>query len=233
MLIESAPDAGASAHGTEQTKDKLSIIMFSGTADKFIPLGVLAQAAAAMGMEVDIFVTGFALLGFTKKRQELPFPAEFASMAPSLARGMEQTHVASWDTMLRSARELGAKVHACSMMSSVMGLGQGDFNDLVDDVVGAATFLQTAEGGQTLFIGGDAMSQPAPSTVIDSRGSACPGPITDLAMAYRRAKVGDVLELWATDPESRPMSELGQPRRRTKSSRLMISQTRSCRSCAS
>jgi peroxiredoxin family protein len=53
---------------------KLSIIIFSGTADKFIPLGVLSQAAAAMGTEVNIFVTGFALLGFTKAPHELPFP---------------------------------------------------------------------------------------------------------------------------------------------------------------
>jgi tRNA 2-thiouridine synthesizing protein A len=37
-------------------------------------------------------------------------------------------------------------------------------------------------------------------TLVDSRGSSCPGPITDLAMAYRRSKVGDVIELWATDP---------------------------------
>lgn len=37
-------------------------------------------------------------------------------------------------------------------------------------------------------------------TIVDSRGSSCPGPITDLAMAYRRTKKGDVLELWATDP---------------------------------
>ncbi|MGH7618879.1 MAG: sulfurtransferase TusA family protein [Gemmatimonadaceae bacterium] len=36
-------------------------------------------------------------------------------------------------------------------------------------------------------------------TVVDSRGSTCPGPITDLAMAYRRSKAGDVIELWATD----------------------------------
>jgi len=44
------------------------------------------------------------------------------------------------------------------------------------------------------------MSELAPHTIIDSRGSSCPGPILDLAMAYRRAKVGDVVELWATDP---------------------------------
>lgn len=43
-----------------------------------------------------------------------------------------------------------------------------------------------------------------PRTVVDSRGSACPGPITDLAMAYRRSKVGDVIELWATDPGVKP-----------------------------
>ncbi|MGC9037399.1 MAG: sulfurtransferase TusA family protein [Candidatus Micrarchaeia archaeon] len=36
--------------------------------------------------------------------------------------------------------------------------------------------------------------------VIDSRGSACPGPITDLALAYRNASIGDEIELWATDP---------------------------------
>jgi tRNA 2-thiouridine synthesizing protein A len=43
------------------------------------------------------------------------------------------------------------------------------------------------------------MSEVATRTLVDSRGSACPGPITDLARAYRRAKVGDVIELWATD----------------------------------
>ncbi len=43
-----------------------------------------------------------------------------------------------------------------------------------------------------------------PRTLVDSRGSSCPGPITDLALAYRRSKVGDVIELWATDPGVRP-----------------------------
>ena len=38
------------------------------------------------------------------------------------------------------------------MMCGVMGLKKEDFNDLVDDIVGAATFLQKAEHGQTLFI---------------------------------------------------------------------------------
>jgi TusA-related sulfurtransferase len=40
--------------------------------------------------------------------------------------------------------------------------------------------------------------------MVDCRGSACPGPITDLALAYRRSRVGDVIELWATDPGVKP-----------------------------
>lgn len=37
-------------------------------------------------------------------------------------------------------------------------------------------------------------------TTVDSRGTACPGPITDLLRAYRKASNGDVIELLATDP---------------------------------
>jgi tRNA 2-thiouridine synthesizing protein A len=40
--------------------------------------------------------------------------------------------------------------------------------------------------------------------VVDSRGSFCPGPLTDLFRAYREAKLGDVLEVWATDPAAKP-----------------------------
>ncbi len=137
---------------SEATTGKVSIVMFSGTADKFIPLGVISQAAAAMGMEVQVFVTGFALLGFTKDHHDLPFPAEFAGLAPALSEGMEAAHVAPWDAMVRQAKEMGAKVYACSMMAEVMGLRREDFNDLVDDMVGAATFVQMAEHGETFFI---------------------------------------------------------------------------------
>jgi tRNA 2-thiouridine synthesizing protein A len=42
-----------------------------------------------------------------------------------------------------------------------------------------------------------------PVTVIDSRGTMCPGPITDLFRAYRNSAIGDVIELWATDPAAK------------------------------
>lgn len=47
------------------------------------------------------------------------------------------------------------------------------------------------------------MEHLAQKKVIDSRGSFCPGPLTDLFKAYRAAKLGDVLEVWATDPAAK------------------------------
>ncbi len=52
--------------------------------------------------------------------------------------------------------------------------------------------------------GGPAAVPPPRHTVVDARGSACPGPITDLSLAYRRSSVGDVIELLATDPGVEP-----------------------------
>ena len=36
--------------------------------------------------------------------------------------------------------------------------------------------------------------------VVDARGSSCPGPVVELSKAYRNAKIGDIIEVWATDP---------------------------------
>ena len=44
----------------------------------------------------------------------------------------------------------------------------------------------------------------AEKIVVDARGMACPGPITKLVRAYRRAKPGDLIEVIATDPGFKP-----------------------------
>ena len=47
------------------------------------------------------------------------------------------------------------------------------------------------------------MSLTSNRKIVDSRGSFCPGPITDLFKAYRSSVVGDEIEVWATDPAAR------------------------------
>ncbi len=48
------------------------------------------------------------------------------------------------------------------------------------------------------------MSAVQQHKIVDSRGTSCPGPITDLFKAYRNAQLGDVIELLATDPAAKP-----------------------------
>jgi len=40
--------------------------------------------------------------------------------------------------------------------------------------------------------------------VVDARGMACPGPISMLVRAYRKARNGDIIEVLATDPGFEP-----------------------------
>ena len=47
------------------------------------------------------------------------------------------------------------------------------------------------------------MSATTNRKLLDSRGSFCPGPITDLFKAYRSSVVGDEIEVWATDPAAK------------------------------
>lgn len=134
----------------------LSIIMFSGTADKFIPLGVLTQTAANMEVPVSIFVTGWALGGFLKDgpKNVNRMPAEFADLVPMLQKGMEDIKVPSWYEMLKSAKEIGnVKIYACSLMTEIYKIkSKEQLDPIVDDIVGAASFMEKSGENQIIFI---------------------------------------------------------------------------------
>ncbi len=131
----------------------LAIIMFSGEAEKFIPLGVLTQTAANLGLPVKIFVTGYAMLNFLKNKPEPRFTKEFEDMVPKLMEGMKRMNAPTWYDMLKEAKENGdVKVYLCSLMAEIMGVKREDADPIVDDIVGATTFFGETEGYQVLFI---------------------------------------------------------------------------------
>ncbi|MEB2835725.1 MAG: DsrE/DsrF/DrsH-like family protein [Desulfurococcales archaeon] len=131
----------------------LAVVMFSGEAEKFIPLGVLTSTAVNLGMPVRIFVTGFALPYFTKNKPEPRFSKEFEDMVPALMEGMKRLNLPTWYDMLKEAKEAGdVKVYVCSMMAEAMGLKKEDLDPIVDDVVGATYFMSNIEGYEVIFI---------------------------------------------------------------------------------
>lgn len=134
----------------------ISFIMFSGTADKFIPLGILTQSAVNLGIPVSIFATGWATQAFTKDGKDKinRMPKEFEDMAPMLIQGMKDLHAPSWYDMIKTAKETGdVKVYMCSMMAQALKIDtEHGLDPIVDDVVGAAAFLQMAEGYDKIMI---------------------------------------------------------------------------------
>ena len=74
-------------------------------------------------------------------------------MVPRLEEGMKKLNMPSWYDIVKEAKETGdVKIYVCSLMAEVMGLKKEDLDPIVDDIVGAAYFMQTTEGYQTIFI---------------------------------------------------------------------------------
>lgn len=133
---------------------KLSIIMFSGTADKLMPVGVLASAAAGLGYEVEIFATFWGLLALKKDAPQPDISKDYGPMAEMFKKVMQEKNMPSFMDLLRQAKELGnVKIYACAQTFDMMGLKKEDLVDIVDDVIGAMEYLEKSKDADiTLFI---------------------------------------------------------------------------------
>ncbi len=133
---------------------KLSIIMFSGTPDKLMPVGVLASTAAALGYEVEIFATFWGLMALKKDAPQIPVSQDYGPMGEMLMKIMEEKKMPSWLDLLRQAKEMGnVKVYACAQTFDLLGLKKEDLVDVVDDVIGAMEYLERSKDADiTLFI---------------------------------------------------------------------------------
>jgi peroxiredoxin family protein len=136
--------------------DKMSIIVFSGTVDKLMAVSTLATGAAAMGQEVNIFLTFWGLHAFRKDRvrTSMKFSSEFAEFAEPAMQAMQSKGVRHWLDTLNDAREIGdVHVKACSMTMELFGWTKDDLDPIVEDVTGVATFVDQAKDAQiNLFI---------------------------------------------------------------------------------
>jgi peroxiredoxin family protein len=157
----------------DPAKRKVAIIASKGTLDMAYPPLILATAAAALDMEVELFFTFYGLniikKGEADKLQVAPIanPAMpvpmpniigmLPGMTPAATWMMKNLyfgkhHVATISELLEQCKELGVKLIACQMTMDVLGFKREELLDEVE-VAGAATFLAFArEAHTTLFI---------------------------------------------------------------------------------
>ena len=137
-------------------EDRMSIIVFSGTVDKLMAASILATGGAAMGMEVEIFLTFWALEAFRKDayKTNTKISKDFEEYGPVMMEQMMAKKVPSWMDNLKGAMEVGdVKILACSMTMELFDMKLSDLEPIVTEVTGVATFVERAkEGRVTLFI---------------------------------------------------------------------------------
>jgi peroxiredoxin family protein len=157
----------------DPAKRKVAIIASKGTLDMAYPPLILATAAAALDMEVELFFTFYGLniikKGEADKLQVAPIanPAMPVPMPNIIGMLPGMTPAATWmmknlyfgkhnvatiSELLEQCKELGVKLIACQMTMDVLGFKREELLDEVE-VAGAATFLAFArEAHTTLFV---------------------------------------------------------------------------------
>jgi peroxiredoxin family protein len=155
----------------ELKRNKLVIICSKGSLDMAYPPLMLATTAAAMGMQVDLYFTFWGINMISKKTIDslkispvgnaaIPMPnilgmipGMTAMMTSMMQKKMQKIKMPSIREMIATAKESGVKFHACSPTLDMMGLKKEDLIPEVDDIIGAATYLELAsEDAITLFI---------------------------------------------------------------------------------
>jgi peroxiredoxin family protein len=137
-------------------EDRMSIIVYSGTVDKLMAVSTLATGGAAMGLDVELFVTFWGLEAFRKDahKTNMRISKDFEDYGPVMMEQMMAKKVPSWMETLKGAMEIGnVKIYACSMTMELFDMKLKDLEPVVTEVTGVASFVERAkEGKMTLFI---------------------------------------------------------------------------------
>lgn len=137
-------------------KERMALVVFSGTVDKLTAVATLATGAAALGMEVDLFLTFWGIEAVKKgAKEQLPrITAEYADYGPVMMELMQAKQAPHWLDTLHAAREIGdVKVFACSATMELFGMTKDDLEDVVDEVTGVASFVDMARDAKiSMFI---------------------------------------------------------------------------------
>ena len=159
----------------DQPKDKLSMIVLSGSLDKVIAAFIIATGAAAMGSEVTMFFTFWGTTALRKKAKirkniisrmfGFMLPTGFnklklsnlnmAGIGTAIMKNlMKKKGVPSLSEMLEIAEESEVKIFICEMSMDLMGMQPEEMVDYKNlEYCGVAKFLTEAdESRSTLFI---------------------------------------------------------------------------------
>src|SRR5437763_11188321 len=93
---------------SKNMEERRSVIVFSGTVDKLMAASILATGGAAMGLEVEVFLTTWGLEAFRKGgyKTNMKVSKDFEEYGPVMMEQMMAKKVPSWMENVDSAMEI-------------------------------------------------------------------------------------------------------------------------------
>lgn len=139
----------------KKERKKLAIIAHGGTIDRLYPAFILASAAVSMDMEAHLYFTFWGLNMLVKGAMEKAgLPAEYRCLEEQMGERLRAMNYPTPYEMLKRLKASGlVKIYACSPTMSMFNVKHEDLIPEVDQIAGAAAFLDAASKADiTLFI---------------------------------------------------------------------------------
>jgi peroxiredoxin family protein len=139
----------------ERKMKKLAIVVQGGTIDKLYCAFILASTAVAIDMEAHLYFTFWGLQMLVKGAMEKAgLPATYKHLEGTMRENLKEMNYPTPYEMLKRLKQSDLfKMYACSPTMKMFGVKREDLIPEVEEVIGAATFLEiAADADTTLFI---------------------------------------------------------------------------------
>ena len=135
---------------------KMVIGLCSGSIDRLTATGIITGGAAALDMEIEIYVLLMAARAFIKENAEkVDELSETPHLKDEFLAGLEKNNVKKLHEVIKELKEFtDVKVLVCGTAGKIWGAEKKeDFIDVVDDICGIGEYVSAAEEADVhLFI---------------------------------------------------------------------------------
>lgn len=134
-------------------KKALALILHSNSYDRLYQGMSCALAALALGREVKLFFTYWALETLRKDASNaLTLDEEAKAHKKILEKNLKEGHMQKISELYAQAKTMGAKFYACTQSMGLLNISRDELVKEVDKSMGLTTFLVEALEDQILFI---------------------------------------------------------------------------------
>lgn len=125
-----------------ESKERMTIILHSGSYDRAAYALTMALVALASEMEAHILLTFAGLRRFTKGHLSSIGDETSMAIKTEIERGLEWGIIPTLDSQLADAKKLGLKLYACPNAIASLNIPQNELLDEIDEVMGLSAFLK-------------------------------------------------------------------------------------------